>query len=137
MSPFLPKILDPSFRWEYVFSFHIQRDLYVIDDAFVDSATLNRLSNVTAHAAHAVRWKLNGKKSSALNLLKVRWPRDVFCKLLDDFQLDHSGLESEPTVTGWSSFLSVALNEFFFNFASYSEIYFFKGEYGDTNDLLP
>lgn len=64
-------------------------------------------------------------------------PCDVFCKLADDFQLDDSGLELEPTFTVWASFLAVVLKGCFFNCASFSEMYSFKEEYGDTTDLMP
>lgn len=106
-------------------------------DEFMDGVTLRRLRTVAAHAVQAARRKLNGKEASKFNLLKVMWPRDVFWKLADEFRLDDSGLESEPTFTVWASFLSVFLKRCFFNRASFSEMFSFKEEYGDTNDLLP
>lgn len=132
-----PTIPDPSFDWKFTFSAQHLRDLEVLDDACLDHATLKRIRSAVGHAAFAVRRKLNGKEPTAVNMLKLMWPREVLCRLADDFQLQDSGLESEPTFGVWTSFLSVILKGCFYNCASFSEMYSFKKEYGDTNALLP
>lgn len=132
-----PSLPDPSFDRQYGFSAHNPRYLHVLDGEFLDGETLRRLRTVASQAAQAVRCKLNGKEASVVNLLKVKWSRDVFCKLADYFQLDNSGLESDLTFTVWASFLTVVLKGSFFNCASFSEIYSFKEDYGDTTNLLP
>lgn len=84
---------------------------------------------------HKVRYNLNGIEASTANLLlKTIWPRDVLCKLSDDFQLQDSRLEVETTFTVWAASLAVVLKESLFNCASFLELYTFKEKYGDMDE---
>lgn len=127
---------DSVFDWKYTFPDQKIGDLEVIDDAFVDYETLKRIHATESNAIIDIRRKLNGKQTIAVNLLKIMCPRQVFFRLADDFQRDDSGLESERTFSLWASLLSVVLKGCFYNCASFAEMYEFKQEYGDTNELL-